>query len=474
MEINSSEIRASIDKVRGFLQEDETIPPTMRATLETLLLVLALLIDRLGLNSRNSSKPPSFDPNRKKTPSGNGGQNKKPGGQNDHTGSNLKPVPVPDIIIPLPVDSKALPPGQYREEGFEARQVFNLDISVIVTEYQAQILVDQNGKRWIAPFPPDVTAPVQYGPGVKANAVYASQYQLIPYNRVEEQFKDQFQLPLSAGTVFNFNQDAYNRLEPFEQWVKDKLLQSPLLQVDETGVNINGKQHWLHNASNKLLTLFQIHAKRGGEAMDAIGVLPAFKGILCHDHWKPYFNYGGNHALCNAHHLRELEWAAEQDKQQWAKELQSLLKEMCHTKNLPDGFSDQKTEQRYRDSYRAILDKADQECPPPDEQDRNGKRGRLKRSKSRNLLERLRDDERSVLLFMENPIVPFSNNQAENDIRMTKVHQKVSGCFRSLDGAAMFCRIRSFLSTCQKNGVSATSALNDLFQGKWPDFMNMQ
>ncbi|MEO5334998.1 MAG: transposase, partial [Magnetococcus sp. YQC-5] len=177
------------------------------------------------------------------------------------------------------------------------------------------------------------------------------------------------------------------------------------------------------------------------------------------------------HALCNAHHLRELEWAAEQEKQSWAKALQDLLKEASHAKNLSSGCPDPQTAQDFRERYRKILADAETECPPPNENDRNGKRGRLKRSKSRNLLERLREHEYGVLLFLDNPHVPFSNNQAENDIRMTKVHQKISGCFRSPEGAAIFCRIRSFLSTCRKNGVSATQALKDLFQGKWPDFM---
>ncbi len=420
---------------------------------------------------RNSSKPPSDDPNRKKTP-GNGNGN-KPGGQKGHRGANLEPVADPDEIIILKVDPTTLPQGVYREDGFESRQIFDVDISVHVTEYQAQILVDQQGKRWVAPFPREVAATVQYGNSVKAGAVYMSQYQLLPYNRVEEQFGDLFHLPLSAASVFNFNQDAFNRLEPFEQWLKQQLLVSPLLNTDETGINIAGKGHWLHCLSNDRLTLFHPHAKRGGEAIDAMGVLPLFQGILCHDHWSPYSKYGGSHALCNAHHLRELEWAAEQEKQSWARSLKDLLKGASHTKNLSAGCPDPQTAHEFRERYRKILAEAETECPPPDKNDRNGKRGRLKRSKSRNLLERLREHEHGVLMFLDDPRVPFSNNQAENDLRMTKVHQKISGCFRSQEGAAIFCRIRGFLSTCRKNGVCATQALKDLFRGKWPDFMTM-
>ena len=469
MKINADEIHSTVDQVRRLLQEDAAVSPALRAAMDMLLLVVTILLNRLGLNSSNSSTRPSDDPNRKKTSRTSNGN--KPGGQKGHRGTNLEPVADPDEIVVLKVDTTTLPEGVYREGGFESRQVFDVEISAIVTEYRAQVLVDQSGKRWVAPFPQEVSASVQYGSSVKAGAVYMSQYQLLPYNRVEEQFGDMLQIPISAASVFNFNLDAYNRLDPFDLWVKSKLLASPSLHADETGININGKGHWLHCLSSDTLTFFHAHAKRGGEAMDDMGVLPVFQGILCHDHWSPYFKYGGSHALCNAHHLRELEWAAEQEKQSWAKTLQDLLKEACHAKNLSSGCLNTQIAQGFRERYRKILTDAETECPPPNENDRNGKRGRLKRTKSRNLLERLREHEQSVLLFLDNPHVPFSNNQAENDIRMTKVHQKISGCFRSPEGAAIFCRIRSFLSTCRKNGVSATQALRDLFQGKLPDFM---
>lgn len=466
MQINADEIRSKVDQVSRLLKEETTISPTLRATIEMLLLVVTVLLSRVGLNSRNSSKPPSSDPNRGKSPRNNNGN--KPGGQKGHKGSNLKPVDVPDEIVILKVDPSALPQGTYQEGGFESRQVFDMDISICVTEYRAQILVDQHGKRWVAPFPQNVAAPVQYGSSVKAGAVYMSQYQLLPYSRVEEQFRDMLQIPLSAASVFNFNLDAFNRLESFEQWVKGQLLAAPVLNADETGINIASKRHWLHCLSNDRLTLFHAHANRGGKAIDDMGVLPTFQGILCHDHWAPYFKYGGDHALCNAHHLRELELAFEQEKQSWAMVLKTLLKEACHANDISNGCLDLQTRQRFRERFQKILEDAETECPQPTE---SKKKGILKRSKSRNLLERLRKHERGVLLFMENPDVPFSNNRAENDIRMTKVHQKISGCFRSQEGAAIFCRVRSFISTCRKNSISATQALKELFQGKLPDFM---
>jgi transposase len=364
-----------------------------------------------------------------------------------------------------------LPAGKYRDAGFEARQVVDLDISTLITEYRAQILLDQQGKRYVASFPAGVTRPVQYGAGVKAHSVYLSEFQLIPYNRVEDHFLEQMQLPVSAGSIFNFNQDAYNRLELFDQWVRKQLISSRLIHADETGINIGGKRYWLHGASNPEFTHFSPHAKRGTDAMNDVGILPQFTGILCHDHWKPYFKYATRHALCNAHHLRELERVWEQDKQKWAQDMAALLKEINQAVLDAGGHLDGIAAAPYRGRYRTLLEEANRECPGPDENKRNGRRGRLPRSKARNLLERLRDFETDTLRFMDNEVVPFSNNLAENDIRMTKVQQKISGCFRSLDGAKIFCRIRSYLSTCRKQGVSASEGLRLLFEGKSPQFM---
>jgi len=219
-------------------------------------------------------------------------------------------------------------------------------------------------------------------------------------------------------------------------------------------------------------TYYYPHAKRGTEAMDAIGILPNFDGILCHDHWKPYYTYDCTHALCNAHHLRELERAWEQDHQAWAKQMKRLLEEINSAVDKSGTHLSPADAKRYRKKYKTLLRKAELECPPPDETKHVGKRGRIKRSKARNLLERLMDYEDDVLRFMENEIVPFTNNLGENDIRMTKVQQKISGCFRSMDGAYVFCRIRGYLSTCRKNGVNPSEALRLLFAGEIPDFID--
>jgi len=206
--------------------------------------------------------------------------------------------------------------------------------------------------------------------------------------------------------------------------------------------------------------------------MASMALLTLFSGILVHDHWKPYFKLVCQHALCNAHHLRELAFAHEQEAQVWAKLMVDLLESILKDVYSQGGALPKDQATHYREQYRAILEQGEIECPPPlERQQTDRKKGRLKRSKSRNLLERLRDYEQETLRFMTDVDVPFTNNQGENDIRMTKLQQKISGCFRSKEGADIFCRVRSYLSTCRKNNVSATDALTMLFEGRLLDFI---
>jgi transposase len=385
-------------------------------------------------------------------------------------------VAEPDEVVELRLAPDALPPGHtYREDGYETRQVADLQITCVITEYRAQRLKDEQGRRYVAAFPAGVVAPIQYGPSVKAHSVYLSQFQLLPYDRIRDQLQDQMDLPVSAGSLVNFDQEAAQRLTDlgFHDWAKQNLLLSPCNHADETGINIGGQRFWLHTLSSSRLTWLMPHAKRGGEAMDAMDVLPRYRGILCHDHWKPYFRYTEcRHALCNAHHLRELERAWEQDGQQWAKDMKAFLLELNEAVHQAGGQLAAEEDSRWRLRYRALLDAAKSECPAP-EKSKTGldSRGRPPRSKARNLLERLEAFEAETLRFMTDRNVPFTNNQGENDLRMSKVHQKISGCFRSMEGAKDFCLIRSYLSTCRKNAVSATEAIQTLFRGKLPEFM---
>jgi len=467
MKIENIDIQATIEKAQAVVREDKQMSAATKSMFEILILVITLLANRLGLNSTNSSKPPSTDPNRKRQTREKTGR--KPGGQMGHVGTTLQKVENPDRVEEIKVDRRKLPAGQYRQVGFETRQVFDIDISRIVTEYRAQVLENENGCRFVASFPKGVDKAVQYGNGIKAHSVYMSQFQLVPYNRIQDHFSDQIQVPVSEGSIFNFNKEAYHLLGDFENRAKSKLVEADLAHADETGINIGGKRHWLHGLSDDLWTLYYPHEKRGTDAMDEMGVLPGFKGILCHDHWKPYYTYNCTHALCNAHHLRELTRAWEQDGQKWALEMKTFLETINQKVTDAGGALDAGESQKQRRKYRALIKKAEIECPEPERPKKKGKRGRIKKTKPRNLLERLRDFENDVLRFMDIDYVPFSNNLAENDIRMTKVQQKISGCFRSIEGAKIFCRVRSYLSTCRKHGISSTEALRSLFDGKLSD-----
>ncbi len=469
MTIENIDIQATIEKAQALIREDKQLSSSTKSIVEILIVIISLLANRLNLNSSNSSKPPASDPNRKRQPKKK--TNNKTGGQKGHNGTTLKKVDNPDVVEEIKIDRRKLPAGQqYHPAGFEIRQVFDIDISRIVTEYRAQILKDQDGKQYVAPFPEGVTKAVQYGPQLKAHSVYMSQYQLIPYNRVQEYFADQLNIPISKGSIFNFNKEAFQSLADFEKRVHAELKNAKLAHADETGINVGSKRYWLHCLTNDLWTGYFPHVKRGTEAMNDMGILPYFKGILCHDHWKPYFKYDCTHALCNAHHLRELERAWEQDEQQWAKQMKTLLEEINNEVIDAGGALDIKKSHEFRETYRKLLKQADIECPEPPPKEK-GKRGRVKRSKSRNLLERLRNFENDTLRFMEIDYVPFTNNLGERDIRMTKVQQKISGCFRSIDGARIFCRVRGYLSTCRKHGVSSSHALGCLFKGSLPDFL---
>ncbi|MCK4707702.1 MAG: IS66 family transposase [Gammaproteobacteria bacterium] len=471
MKIESIDVEKALDHARQLIQQEKDLSSSLRAALEVLLLLVKLLLDRKTLNSKNSSKPPSSDPNRLKTTRKKSA--KSSGAQTGHVGKTLEKVDDPDVTEVISIDRRSLPKGRYQQVGFETRQVFDIDISRVITEYQAQILEDEEGHRFVAAFPDGVTKSVQYGNQIKAHAVYLSQFQLLPYKRIQSYFADQLQIPLSEGSIYNFNVQAFTQLKGFEQISKAKLAQAETAHADETGININGQRQWLHCASNLQWTHYFPHEKRGKEAMDEINILPQFQGILCHDHWKPYYRYQQmTHALCNAHHLRELTRAWEQDGMSWARNMDLLLREINQAVDDTGVVLSTEKATHYRALYKTLLTTADSECPPPEVPPGKPKRGRIKRSKARNLLERLRDYEDDVLRFMENPLVPFTNNLGENDIRMTKVQQKISGCFRSVDGAKIFCRVRGYLSTCRKQKVSASTAMRLLFDGKLPDFLD--
>jgi transposase len=394
MLLENIDVKKTLEKAKLILEEEQSLSPAFKSVFEVLILLVTILVNRLGLNSKNSSIPPSQDPNRARKKKAAGEvQKRKPGGQQKHAGCTLEKTETPDQIEEIVIDMRTIPAGRtYTAAGYESRQVVDINIKVHVTEYRAEVLEDtETGKRYVAQFPEGVTKAIQYGGGAKAEAVYLSIFQLVPLARVQEHFSDQLGLPLSKGSVSNFNQEAYQRLDVFEAWAKRQLLIAPLLHADETGINVGGKKIWLHNLSNEKVTLYHPDEKRGTEAFARMGILPTYTGRLCHDHWKPYYKYPNIiHVLCNAHHIRELERVIDEDGHQWAKTLLQFLVDLNKAVDMANGVLSDEDIDVATKRYREILEQGETECPKPPPKEA-GKRGQIKKTFSRNLLERLRD-----------------------------------------------------------------------------------
>ena len=352
----------------------------------------------------------------------------------------------------------------------ERRQVYDLPrVRLRVTEHRALRLRCPTCQQVNdGTFPAEAPSRAQYGPRLRALAVYLVDQQLLPYERACEVLADVCGAPLSEGTLAQWLQQDAEALAPVEVAIKDALRQAPLLHHDETGVRRVGKLAWAHVTCTERLTHYAIHAKRGREATDAIGILPLYTGVSVHDGWKPYQAYTTcRHALCNVHHLRELTFVEEQQQQAWAAAMKTLLQEMqvatedARAQGQARIAADQRADFAAR--YEALLVGGLAANPPPTRRPRQ--RGRLKQSAARNLLERLWLQQDQVLAFLDDLTIPFDNNQAERDVRMLKTQQKVSGGFRSEAGATAFARIRGYLSSLRKQGVALLDALRSLFAG---------
>jgi transposase len=354
---------------------------------------------------------------------------------------------------------------------YECRQVFELPKPKLkVTEYRAEIKkCTRCGKISTAAFFENVTAPAQYGERLKSFLLYLHYQHFIPAARVSQLCSDLFGYPVSEGVLFKQIQTCTDRLTDFETDLIEHLKTEPVLNVDETGLNVSVDGKWLHSASTDYLTFYGIHQKRGQIAMDEFGIIPNFNGTLVHDFYVSYFNYDCNHAFCNAHLLRELKFLHEERNQQWAKDMSDLLLEannyVKEQKPVTNKLSERK-KKPWIHRYRKIVSEGEKANPLIETQNSPSKRGRKKRTIEQNLLARFRIHENSILKFLHDFRVPFTNNLAEQDIRMMKVRQKISGCFRTINGARSFSRIRSYLSTCRKNGLDVLQSITDALNGQ--------
>jgi transposase len=441
---------------------------------DSLTVEVKTLKEKLSKNSHNSSKPPSSDGYSKPAPKSLRKKSGKPsGGQRGHKGQTLRMVVTPDIVEKYEVTSCTHCCADLSHAPIidvERRQIFDLPpIELQVTEHQAQIKQCTTcGKSSKATFPDNIGKGAQYGTKIQAILTYFNQYQLLPYQRTQEMFQDLFNIHLSQGTIKNVLSRGANALTDFTEHLKTNLLQSPVNYFDETGLRVEAKLNWLHVASNEQLTYYFIHGKRGKEAMDEMGILSNYQGYAVHDHWMSYYRYNCLHVLCNAHHLRELTFVEEQYQQPWATKMKECL--LGIKAGVEEAISlgvcalTQAQIIGFEHYYDGIVFEAKQQVPIIKAPTLK-KRGRVKKHKSHNLLNRLIEHKSEVLAFMYNFSLPFDNNLAERDIRMTKLKQKISGCFRSAEGGDIFCSLRSYLSTVKKQGINRLDALIDLFNG---------
>jgi len=437
------------------------------------------LRDQLALNSRNSSKPPSQDINRPVKRRIESGVAKRPaGGQKGHKGQGGKLKDNPDHIVSYKLDDCPECGQDLRQVEVEEvvrKQVEDLPpIKTVVTEYQMEVKTCPGcSVRWQAGGC-EQQHEFEYGPRLKALAVYLSAFQFIPQKRVKE-LLGLFGVELSTGTLNNFRKSAAKRLGSFVEGLRKKLEQSPAAYFDETGLRVGGIGHWVHVACDKMYSLFGIYRGRGKKAHVEMGVLPGFTGIAHRDAYRPYDDYAKKRdSLCCGHIVRELEFAIERDGQQiWAKPLKELLLEINkQVSGRKEGVADVRWQGRYRKRYRGLVAQGllmNPEAKRPE----NQTRGSTKQSKTYNLLKRLGDREEDILRFMAEPLAEFTNNQAERDLRMNKVRAKVSGGFRELEPAQEYMRIRSLIGTAVKQSVCPLQILENVFTQGNSDYLRL-
>lgn len=415
-------------------------------------------------NSSNSSKPPSSDGFQKVVKNNREKSSRKSGAQPGHTGTQLKMAAIADKIETHHVVG-VCPCGNDLEKlavhSIQRRQVIDLPQKLIeITEHQLEVKHCSCGEIHYAE--QGRLIPVQYGEKLKALGVYMTQYQLLPYERTQDLFTHIFGINISDGLLQNANERCYQELEDFEVQIKETLKNSAVIHNDETGMRCEEKLKWVHSCSTDKYTYYSIEEKRGREAIDAMGILSQYKGVSVHDRYSSYDHYSCKHALCNAHLLRDLKYLHEEENKTWAGKMIALLIEAKDAKN--QGVIKKGIIHKIESKYNQIIRSAIREEPPEEVSAGAKKRGRKKKSKSLLLIETFKKRKQQILMFLKNPIVPFDNNQAERDLRMIKLKQKISGCFRTLKGAKIFCRIRSYISTIRKQGLDVLDALTQAIQ----------
>ena len=472
------------EMIEQLLQQVNSLTATIDAQTQLIAQLnqtIQRLKEQLNKNSKNSSKPPSSDGYKKPAPKSlRKSSGKKVGGQDGHQGTRLAVTTAPDETVKhMPSACEGCPYYQMCKGTAciaEKRHVIDAVVTVNVVEHQAleiPICMLHGGTRK-GDFPSDVNASVQYGENLQALSVALNTVGAVSIKRTHEILSGVFNIPIATGTISNMVKRCADGLSATVDKIKQRMKDSALGHFDETGTRVDKKLWWVHNASNCEYTYLDISPKRGFKGMEQCGVLTEFKGIAMHDCWASYWNYPDiQHAVCCAHLLRELTGIAENHPdQKWAAAFIDLLMEMKKVKEKAIAKGKESLSyyylHKFDKKYLELIEMGRKENPLPETTEK--KRGRKKKGKILALVDRLADYKASVCLFAHNFQVPFDNNQAERDVRMIKVKTKVSGCFRTEEGARDYLKIMSYIGTAHKQGYNAYEAIKNAISGN-PDFI---
>jgi hypothetical protein len=473
--VNKASLREEFDALKGEFERlcangkmAEESRALFRAMLTLFELLMAVFMEkRTTKNSRNSGLPPS-QTDKEDQSAGQSGAKANGKGYRNSGSHNTRTI---ETVAVVPVSHCARCGEDLSDkpcQGHERRTRIDIVFEKVVSHLDAEIKqCPQCQAQTKGAFPQEMPGPLQYGPGIKAYVLNLLIAQMLSLKRVQQSIKALIDLAISEATILHYVMQLHRALQDWEQAAIEQILCAPALHVDETSLRADRKNHWIHVYSSGEITLKFLHPKRGREAIEAINIIPRYGGTIIHDCWASYLAYDHcGHALCGSHLLRELTFVVEANAYRWAANIKTLLKQTCaRVSQRPSKSLDEREYKNLRKRYRNLLTRAEKELPPiPPKQ--NGKRGRVAKSDAHNLWERLKRHEEAILLFAKRPHVPFTNNRAERDLRMSKVKQKVSGCFRTRRYAEAYCRISSYLQTMAYRGYNPLLAIQMALSGQ--------
>lgn len=473
--VNKKSLREELDSLKSQFNEQlangkmsSESQALFRALLGLIEIMFAVFMEKTTRKTKDNSSIPSSQTKKDETTPTKKGTNGKGPGQNDEVSSNTRTVEVVETLPVNDCEHCGEDLSQTPCETYERRTLIDIIFTRHEDHKDAEVKIcPRCQNRTKATFPSSHQGPLQYGAGVKAYVLSLLIAQMVALGRIQKMVKTLIGMAISEATILKYVLQLHQALEEWENSAIKQLMAMPTLHVDETSMRINKKNHWVHVCSGGDITLKWVHPKRGKEAIEDINIIPRYGGVIIHDCWKSYLTYNNcRHGLCGSHLLRELTFIVDSNGYRWAANIKALLQEMCH--EVSQREEKRLTENEYlnlQKRYRNILTRGEKELPSIPKRQK-GKKGKLAKSDAHNLWERLKEYEHAVLLFAREPLVPFTNNRAERDLRMGKVKQKVAGCFRVEQYAKAYCRISSYLQTMSAKGYNPLVAIQMALAGK--------